>query len=289
MRTATRVAVFSGVTVCAIARVANAQATADAPPPPQPASVAPPNVAMTGRDDDDAVRLRDGSMVRGRIAERRPDGTLIFVLLTGETRTLPGEMIVSVGRVAGPRAAPPASNGDDTEDLTQSRPGTLPLAVTSVGPTLRVGHSTNVSGTPGTLYTPVGQAVHRDHCSTPCTLFVAPGLFRLWTGGPNIAGTTSLVDVRAGGVAVRMHAPSAATWAVSPHLLWIGPMLALAGATMIVVARVLRPPVDALLGAGIPTAAVGLGITIGGAVWLGSSAFGIESQRPYSESTSGAR
>ncbi len=89
-----------------------------------------------------------------------------------------------------------AQTTDDA--LLRPAPSRVRVVVESVGPRQPVG--TVASG--GDASAP------RLVCTTPCTLYVPPGPFTLFTGGGDVRAVTTALDVPATGLRLRMRAPS---------------------------------------------------------------------------------
>ncbi len=83
----------------ASAQTAAAPTVAPAAPPP---AAAPPSAAP------DVVRLKNGGMLRGTIAESEPGQSVTIVLLTGETRKVPFADVEYAGPAASAPSAAPA-------------------------------------------------------------------------------------------------------------------------------------------------------------------------------------
>jgi hypothetical protein len=153
-------------------------------------------------EPDDLVRLRDGTRLRGRIAERRADGTLVMVLLTGETRSIPATAIEPLPPP--PPAIGPSREDDEAPAVLVPTPGRVPLLVESTGGPLQVGYG--ISEMVGNISLTGSVTTRRELCQTPCTLYVRDGLFRLYTGGPNRWDRTTYLMIPTTGKRVRMHA-----------------------------------------------------------------------------------
>ena len=109
------------------------------------------------------------------------------MLEDGSTRTVPWSALATgsadiwnlqaAANWRTPPAPPPAPSTASEwapVDLLQPGPGRVPLHVESDGEPQTVG-----IGAPGRRREPLGVL-----CTTPCTLYVYPGLFPLYTGGP---------------------------------------------------------------------------------------------------------
>jgi hypothetical protein len=176
---------------------------------------------------EDVVTLRDGSVLRGRAREVRVDESVVLMLPSGETRAIPWPQVTSAtGPSFQPTAAPPAAPAAPpppppetaadleareaelaTEDFRRPAPGRVPLVVESPDRVQVVGVTLSV--------TAVGTGVesqlitrHRELCRTPCTLYVRPGAFPLYTGGLGVVEATSDLAVPPHGARVQVHAPS---------------------------------------------------------------------------------
>jgi hypothetical protein len=242
---------------------------------------------------DDVLQLRDGTLLRGQIAERRPDGTTVIVLLTGEVRTIPGEEIASASTVPlapPPPPAPPApvspaasflttSSFDEIEQaLRTPGPGRVPLRVESVGREQSVGIALGRVAQPG-LPAPMATTLYREVCQTPCTLHVRPGAFALWTGGNGVASITTQVRVPHDGTRVIMRAPSAAVWKTAPYVAAVGGAMMMTGGMILGMSLTETFRSDLGVGLGITGLAVGGVAAITGLVLLSKNPWGILRQQ----------
>ncbi|HEY4103317.1 MAG TPA: hypothetical protein VGM44_05470, partial [Polyangiaceae bacterium] len=146
----------------------------DAPPAPTaapaPAAAAP-----------DLVRLKDGSMLRGTIAELKPNDFVTIVLITGETRKIPFANVDYAGSASGaPGAQPKQRRNDDDDDESpasgrENKRGVKPF-VTVEGPEAAVNFK--AEGEPVTLYRRAASAGvahtnlvvngYDELCTSPC-------------------------------------------------------------------------------------------------------------------------
>ncbi len=104
---------------------------------------------------DDVLVLRDGTILRGRVAESIPGRSTIIVLSDGRSREIEGDQIVSAHGPAftvGPKV--------DTR---------APLVVESPHRTLSLGEPNGVAVVRGRAH-----PVYRKTCDTPCTVAVDP-------------------------------------------------------------------------------------------------------------------
>jgi hypothetical protein len=182
-----------------------------------------PVVAPSPRAGGDLLRLHDGTLLRGQIAERRPDGTITLVLLTGEARTIPGEQIASVTGATtspSPPPPPPGTEQDRGPALTREpRSGRVPLQIESTGEPLTVGMP----------FGPSAAQTGRMLCQTPCTVYVYPGSVAVWTGGPNMRASALTIQVPQGGYRVRLRAASVSGGIIGQYVAVLGGIGVLAG------------------------------------------------------------
>lgn len=69
----------------------------------------------------------------------------------------------------------------------------------------------------------------RTACNTPCTLYVPPGPFNLWTDGKGLRPAITELDIPPGGLSVVMRAPSRARFWGGFTMLLSGTVVALVG------------------------------------------------------------
>ncbi len=199
---------------------------------------------------DALVELRDGSVVRGWIAERRVDGSLVLVLPSREVHTVAANLIVQLTDPRSPiPIARPVAPAVDPSALatTIATPDRVPLRVESVSEPQQVG----ISG--GQYTETVGRTIIttdvRDPlCMTPCTLWVRPGPFSLWAGGEGIVSTHDGVVVTSRGLRVRVRRGLSVARDLGRMLMWMS--IASFGVGMIVTA-IGTSTRDAALPAGI--------------------------------------
>jgi hypothetical protein len=196
---------------CALAALTLTPAALATQPSEAPAPLSSPPLPQRG---DDVLHLQDGTLLRGQIAERRPDGTVVIVLLTREVRTVPGEQIASVSHPTppappAPLVPPPAPAAEEEDSLATLSPGEgrVPVVFRSEGAPVEVGLFLGTSETVEWTRR-VRIRYHSTLCITPCTLYARPGRFPLWTGGEGLVSDDRTLMVPQGGLRVRLHGSS---------------------------------------------------------------------------------
>ncbi len=174
------------------------------------------NPGMTSVED--VIALRDGTILRGRVAEMRPGDHVEIVLLDGRSQTIPWSEIVS-------RAGPsfPEARLQLADRWLKPSPGREPVIVESTGKPLAVGvlqarpmigqesetmsDGFNLEQLTTDWQSRAGVVV----CTTtPCQLYARPGELQLQTSGPGIFSSTAEVTVPPGGLRVKLRAPTVA-------------------------------------------------------------------------------
>ncbi len=221
--------------------------------------------------DNEVLELRDGSTLRGRVVERRADGSVLFQIMTGEVRAVTAEQLPP----ANPASLPPSPAALSI----QRSAGRAPLVVESNGEPLAVGpppHELGVTGE-GLLPQPIDAL-----CFTPCTLWVRPGPVMFGTGGPGRALFSPSVTVTATGLRVRVRSVAHTRY---PHWVWTAAGVAFgalgAAALVFGAARHFDPAL--YVGAGLSTLAlvplvVGIVLTV-------TQRVGIETEGPLDPSS----
>jgi len=159
----------------AVCGLVTTRAVAQEAPPAQAATAAP-----------DIVRLRDGSMVRGTIAELVAGQHVVLITLTGETRTYPMAEVDYAGPASGATAAPastpapaatpagrsPTAQGDgETRPFVTVHAGEARLRLLGTEPGLtyhvRTGTAT-ATGYSGGAVAAVRADAYTEICTAPC-------------------------------------------------------------------------------------------------------------------------
>jgi hypothetical protein len=187
-----------------------ALAAAQAAPTDAPSSSVAPTVAGASPGvGDDVLRLRDGTVLTGTIAERRPDGTTVILLLTGEVRTVPGDAILpDAPSFVAPLAEVPLTDADTSLATLEPAPGRVPLRVRSIEGPIAVGMPLGSEERELSIAGSVTVRHYGQLCTTPCTLYVRPGTFPLWSDGPGLMKIEQEIYVPRGGLDLRLHASS---------------------------------------------------------------------------------
>lgn len=168
--------------------------------------------------EEDALTLRDGSLLRGRVTALEVGRQVVIVVTGGAARSVPWRDITSAegptfrsASVQLPTAPPPPPPRPPyslaSTDLTRPAPGQVPLRIESEGAPQQVGVTLAIEES-GTGFESALLVRRRVLCTTPCTLYVRPGPFRLFATGHNLVETTSSVDVLPLGTRVRLYAAS---------------------------------------------------------------------------------
>ncbi len=259
-------------TACTAPGIASA---ADGPVPfvVEGAGVVAPRPAAT--PEDDVVRLLDGSVVRGRIAERNADGTVVMVLPTGEVRTLPAADIAQAATPSMPSGAGVAAPPRQELDLTRERlPGRVPLVLEAHGAPLDVG------STRGEVQRVLGDITYDPQCLTPCTLWARPGVVAIASGGRGRRLELYTLDVPPSGLRVVLRSASAKGRGASIALVVLGALSVAVGGLLwgldvqLAYPHVAPPP----LGASITFLGVG-GLAVG-VVFVALTSTGIARSAP---------
>ncbi len=253
-------------------------------------SVGTSAIAQTAPPQDvpqDVLQLTDGTTLRGRVLELRLFQDATIRLEDGTIRTVAWSAIASGSadiwnlhaaanwRAAVAPAAPPSVPAPmvappwGPDDLLRPGPGRVPLRVESDGAPQNVG--IGVWGRRREALAVV--------CTTPCTMYVFPGIFPLYTGGPNVRPTVQPVMVTGAGVTVLAHAGSPMNRALGVAMIPLGAIGMLASVVLM-----LDPPgpssspaVGGLLGLG------SVAMIIGGAVMLRNARPGLTYVGPVGE------
>ncbi|AKF08377.1 hypothetical protein DB32_005526 [Sandaracinus amylolyticus] len=205
---------------------APAAPTADAPSSPTlaPREAEPPSSPPTpprGRHPD-AVRLHDGTSLRGTITERDAEH-IVIVLPTGAARTLSMTDVAAAGPAdevleAAPRRASSARSGSGAL-LARVR-------VTSDQPDLSLHRVTQTTAVPtmvGNVAGSIDVDTHELVCSAPCTTELAAGTYQLaiarGDGSPHRAGPpVGVFD----GAELVLHYQNRSAVRTAGALTWIG-------------------------------------------------------------------
>ena len=151
---------------------------------PQPPAAPPP----------DLVRLKDGGLLRGTIAELVPERRVVIVLITGEKRTVPMHLVEYAGPATkepapAPRGAPPPPPPETSSPSPSvppktygppSIPGMPRLKLTADEPDLTFYVRTDSSS--GPIWTSQGVGVitidtYRRLCTAPCETQLKAGTY----------------------------------------------------------------------------------------------------------------
>ncbi len=103
----------------------------------------------------------------------------------------------------------------------EPRPGLVPLIVESIGGRVSVGVDMGHDLTTFRGHT-WGRMFYSDACASPCTLYVLPGPFPLWTGNHGAESTRASISVPSTGIRVRVRRGSAALTALGLAFSMVG-------------------------------------------------------------------
>ncbi len=226
-------------------------------------------------------------MLRGWVAERHADGSLVFVLITRAVRSIAATDIVSTtpdssdppSQLALPLA--PRNDGDaatqpvddpEVEIASRPAPGRVALALRADGSPIAIGNRTGslhtvTWGRGGTTHTETPEVT--SLCITPCTVFVRPGGLAL---GTVLYGTPMMLDllVPPTGASVTLHSASMAGMLGGGGLAILGGGAAVAGGAVMAIvyaqSRYSSPPGDTLVAACATALISGVAVMIGGLV-----------------------
>lgn len=154
-----------------------------------PASPNVPTMSATASSSLQAVRLRNGTVLRGTVAELVPDDRIVIVLATGETRRIPMDEVARV------------ENDDSASMLRRDAAATLgPRPVIRRPVSLRFAGAQLGLSLHWATWTVAGYAArygsrwaalaqYERLCTAPCELTVSPGAydFALSHGGAPVA------------------------------------------------------------------------------------------------------
>ncbi len=177
------------------------------------------NLNMTSFED--VIALRDGTILRGRVAEMRPGDHVEIVLLDGRTQTVPWSEIVSS---AGPSFPQAQARQQAADRWLKPSLGREPVIVESTGKSMAVGvlQSRPMIGQESETFSDGGLNIEQLTTdwqsrsgmivctSTPCQLYARPGELQIQTSGQGILSSTAEVTVAPGGLRVKMRAPTVA-------------------------------------------------------------------------------
>jgi hypothetical protein len=269
----------SSMLSCALAAL-TASAPALATPPSGAPALPPPPPGAASSGTDDVLLLRDGSMLRGRIAERQPDGTTVILLITGEVRTVPGDQLAAPPTMALPPPPPPPAVEDEGPALSlRARPGRVPLMLESTGAPLSVGRpvsTATVVDVLGSSTLSLGEPL----CSAPCTLYVRPGTVTVWSGGNGLRSDVAHLQVPEGGLRARLRAGSSNAFSIGQSLTWSGGSSAVSGVLLLALVQSGFWPAEygnilAGISLGIGAVMLGIGIPL-----IVANRVGVEEQGP---------
>jgi hypothetical protein len=246
------------------------------------ATVAP----ARAQSDVDAVTLRDGAILRGHVAEIRPNQSVTIVLLTGETRVVRWSDFVAgsgpsfPGTTLAPPPQQPAigppqliyeSPTYPEQAFLKPGPGRVPLMVESAtGKKIFVG--VPIGGTT-VIGFGMSATAHRRLCDGPCTLYVPTGNFTFNTTANDVSYDTD-VDVGPRGVRLKMRTPSRGRSFGGIAMVSSGGALGIIGGTLLAFGGG-RSDENSWYGAGGALLGVGVGLLAGGIYLLATNTRGI--------------
>ncbi|MCC7540212.1 MAG: hypothetical protein IT379_28595 [Deltaproteobacteria bacterium] len=166
-----------------IARAQDPSATAAPPSAPTTSATALPSRSAQ------TVRLRNGTVLRGTVAELVPDDRIVIVLATGETRRIPMDEVARVENDESPGSlVRDAASRPGPRPVTR-RPVSLRFAAAQPGLSLHWVTSTlaGYAARYGSRWAMLAQ--YERLCTAPCELTVSPGTYdlALSQGAPPVA------------------------------------------------------------------------------------------------------
>ena len=237
--------------------------------------------AQSAAPAPDVLQLTDGSMLRGRMLELRLYQTATIRLEDGSNRVVPWSQIWSgsadVGGLqsATNQRSAPWSEGSPSgfapsgwlEDPLEPRRGTVPLRIESDGAPQHIGM--RASALDGEVSAVV--------CTTPCTLYVRPGMVPFFALGDDGHENSYNVTAMSGGARVLLHAGSPARRTIGIAMIPLGAVGMLAG---MMLSATPAPPSVAGMDAGGLLAIGSIAMLIGGVVLLRQGRPGLRSVAP---------
>jgi hypothetical protein len=248
-------------------------------------------VAVAGAEEPDTIVLKDGTLLRGHVAEMKPHQSVTIQLLNGQTRTLSWSEVASAkGPSFGQEEAQPQKEPQKEEevDVFKPGPGRAPLLVEAQRPqsiTLHVRSEVAVNGFYLTFT--------KEMCTTPCTMYLPPGHYWLHTEGEGVAASNLSVELGPEGKRIKMRSSSSKTHATGVALTTMGVLSTLAGAISLICAVAPAPDyssqpalldadgqMNAFIAGGV-LGGLGVASIVTGAVMLAKSPTGAEEQSSY--------
>ena len=236
---------------------------------------------------EDTIVLRDGTVLRGHVAEMRPGEMVTIVLLTGQSRVIAWEQIARSFGPSFPGSEPQPGNVQaQDEDYKHPGPGKVPVRVqSSTERQLDVGIVEGAISA-GYIALVYGQRV----CLTPCTVFVRPGEVTLHTGGEGLVPVNTSLQVPPGGLDLKFKPASRWGRAGGIMLISLGGALVVAGGTMMGLAAMdttfnldgttSTSMNTGLMAGGGGVLAGGIGLVVGGIVLVVKNRGGLVEERP---------
>lgn len=141
-----------------------------------------PGEARVAPAAPDAVKLRNGGLLRGTISELIPGKSVVLITAAGEVRTIAMDEVEYAGPASG-MAAPPtpsrASSAGPKLELKATRPGVTFHRRTSSAVTTGAAVSVTSQGSFGVSPFSATGATYAPLCLAPCALSVEPGTYYL--------------------------------------------------------------------------------------------------------------
>lgn len=174
---------FAGVALgfSNVARAADPPVPKAAPAASAPATAQPPA--------NDVVRLKNGGLLRGSIAELVPGEFVVIVLITGETRRIPAADFSYAGPerdAADEGAEEEEEEEEQEEEVEEAKPRPRPRSRSNAGSMdMDPGELVRVQSTSGALWVysrapATGRGKRFEQlCKTPCEVSLAPGDYEL--------------------------------------------------------------------------------------------------------------
>lgn len=220
--------------------------TPSAQPDAPPSAVAPaPAVVAQAAPPPDVVRLKNGGMVRGTIAEYLPGEHVSIILMSGETKRFEAAEVAYAGSAASePRPSSEPAHPGDMQDLTTSsevqplvtvRSNKARIHLSAKGPEPLTFYL--LSGTASAGY---GRGISADAftriCAAPCDANIAAGSYTLGLAPPDQAAlrVKTMVDIHDGDELVGTYRSARGTRAAG----WIIFAVSLIGGTGLMVASI---------------------------------------------------